>query len=147
MCFEAVCCRVNEKNWRFDRRMLHHKIMCEIKKTESGNDCSVERRFPNSGCFWNAYCVGGTLKQMPRWSRKLGVSFDIFQRKSLKPPFLKMAQKNGSMFSCKLMEFRDRICQMYGLWKWGWCEGISLCFRSFFYFLSIEMYTQLFSQN
>ncbi len=29
---------------------LRHKILCEIKKIENGNDRSVERGFPNSGC-------------------------------------------------------------------------------------------------
>ncbi len=50
----------------FDQTMLRCKILCEIKKIESGNDHSVERGFPNSSCFycWNVNCRAGTSKQI-----------------------------------------------------------------------------------
>ncbi len=41
-----------QENGRFDRTMLHCKIILyEIKKIKSENDHSVERGFPNSSYF------------------------------------------------------------------------------------------------
>ncbi len=52
MCVSRQCVATQE-NECFNGRMLHRKILCEIKKLESEKDRSIERGFPNSGCFWH----------------------------------------------------------------------------------------------
>ncbi len=108
--FTSQCTAHKQENICFDRTILHNaKFWVRLKKIKSGNDRSVERDFPNCGCFqrWNKNCATGTSKLMPMGSRKLKMIFGRIP-KEFETTIKKMGQKNGSMFSCKQMEFQER---------------------------------------
>ncbi len=70
-----------QENRCFNQTMLYLLI-------ESGNNRSVERGFPNSGCFhcWNVNCAAETLEHMPKWSGNPDDLRTYYKRRSLKPP-------------------------------------------------------------
>ncbi len=121
-----------QENGCFDQTILCWKNLCEIKKIKSGNDHSVERSFPNSGCFccWNVNCTAKTSKQMPRWSRKPRQSLSTFQGKRLKPPFKKWIERMEACLAANRWYFeRENVKYMTSESEDD--KHISLCFRSF----------------
>ncbi len=55
MSVSRQCVASKQENVCFNETTIHSKILHEIKKTDSGNDHSLETNFPDSGCFhhWN----------------------------------------------------------------------------------------------
>ncbi len=117
--------------------------MCPIKKIKTVNDRSVERSSPNTGCFhrWNVNYTVRTSKQMPH------MIFGYVAKEESETTIKKIFRKNGSKFICEQMVFQERKCQMHSPGKWGWCEWINFCFRSFFSFLYLEGYVLLFHKT
>ncbi len=62
--FQTVCLPCKQENGCFDQATWHHKILCEIKKIESGNNHFVERLSKMKLCMIRPFADGIEHLQM-----------------------------------------------------------------------------------
>ncbi len=123
-----------QENGCFDWTMLHHKILCEIKKIESRSDCSVKRGFPK---WIRTLCSVETSIFLFTWQHAV--------QKHTLIPLIAVSEWNRHLFSQAGFTFECE-CK-WRMWKRGEAEHMVHLYTLAFAEASNRPYINVFNVN